>query len=238
MLRDNQGQAAWRDVYQTLRREIDTGMRAPGTNLPTITELARSTGLTPHGARRVFDTLRNEGRIQSWQGKGARVATQLLCIRFNKLRPTFHELVYDTGRQAQSKFIRATTARLHGERANRLTRKASTKAIMTETLRQVDNRTVALSIDYFPVDRFEGIAGLLAKRGSVSWALSEHGITSYRRDTTSFEARLPTAHEALLLDIPRAQPVYATLGANIDPRGDVFQISTGVLRADCVQFEL
>lgn len=237
MLQDDQGQAAWRDVCQTLRREIDTGMRAPGSDLPTITELARATGLTPHGARRVFDTLRNEGRIQSWQGKGARVATQLLRIRFNKVRPTFHELVHDTGRQAHSKFIRATSARLRGERAIRLNRKAGTKAIMTETLRQVDNRTVALSIDYFPVDRFEGIAGLITKRGSVSWALEEHGIRSYRRDTTSFEARLPSAHEALLLDIPRSQPVYATLGANIDRRGDVFQISTGVLRADCVRFE-
>ena len=238
MLKDDQEHAVWRDVYQTLRGEIDSGLRAPGSDLPTIAELARSTGVTPHGARRVYDALRKEGRVQSWQGKGVRVATQLLRIRLNKVRPTFHELVDGSGRQARSELVRATTARLHGETAKRLNRKPGTKATMTETLRQVDNRTVALSVDYFPVDRFEGIAHLLTKRGSVSWALSEHGITSYRRDNTSFEARLPTAHEALLLDIPRSQPVYATMGANIDQRGDVFQISTGVLRADCVQFEV
>lgn len=237
MLNDDQDNAAWRDVYQTLRGEIDAVLRAPGSDLPTIAELGRSTGLTPHGARRVYDALRREGRIQSWQGKGARVATQTLSIRLNKVRPTFHELVHDNGREAQSKFVRASSARLHGAQSVRLNRKAGTKAIMTETLRQVDNRTVALSVDYFPVDRFEGIEELLTKRGSVSWALSEHGIKSYRRDGTSFEARLPTAHEALLLDIPRSQPVYATLGANIDPRGEVFQISTGVLRGDCVRFE-
>ena len=237
MAKDETQPAAWRDVYQRLRRDIDTGTLPPGADLPTIAELARMTGVTPHGARRVFDRLRQEGRVQSWQGKGTRVAMKRLRIPITHVRPTFHEMVRRARRQSRSELLRATTTRLRGEMASRLNRKSGEAVTMTETLRLVDGCAFALSVDYFPTDRFAGMAELVRQTGSISWALAEHGVKTYRRDCTSLEARLPTAHEALMLNIPQGQPVYATMGANLDTRGDYVQLSTGVLRADCVQFE-
>ena len=237
MPRDETTRTAWRDIYRNLAQEIDTGRLAPGADLPTISELAHETGLTPHGARRVFDQLRTDGRIQSWQGKGARVAMQPLRIQISYVRPTFHELVDKAGRRSSSWLLSAKPKRLNGAQAQRLNRQVGEPVTVTETLRKVDERPIALSVDYFPTDRFQDMPSLLRQRGSISWALAEHGIKTYRRDATWFEARLPTAHEALMLDIPRTQPVYATVGANIDARGDYVQLSTGVLRADCIRFE-
>ncbi|MEM1274036.1 MAG: GntR family transcriptional regulator [Pseudomonadota bacterium] len=237
MPNDDTDQRAWLSVYNGLRREIEAGARAPGSDLPTIAALGRETGFKLHSARRVVERLCAEGYAQSWQGKGTRVAIQPLHIRMQHARPTFHELVAAADRKSDSQLLVANEGRLPARLAQRVQQKPGTEITRTETLRRVDGRVMALSVDYFLHEGLKAIAETVGETGSISRALTTHGVTTYRRDYTSFDARMPTAHEALLLEIPRSQPVYATLGANIDRKGDIFQLSTAVLRADCVRFE-
>lgn len=229
--------AASLDVYTALRRDIDRGVLAPGIRLPTISNLANSFGLTPYAARRVMERLRNEGRVQSWQGKGFHVAMPLIRLRLDVKRPIFGDHLREMGFSSASEMISARTVGLPVEVAGRMGTRPGAKAKKTETLRKANGRPVALSIDYFPHRVFEGIEETLAQTGSVSRSLAVHGVPTYSRDYTSLEARLPSAHEALVLAIPRSQPVYATLGANIAPDGMIIQISRGIWRADCVSYE-
>lgn len=224
-------------VYRDLRHDIRAGAFAPGAELPTIAGLAKSAGLTNHGARRAMERLCQEGYAQSWQGKGFRVAMPCLRFRLDARQPTFAEHVRRQGFQAASQVIAGKPRRLPGNLATRMQCRPGTDVLWTETQRTVNGCVVALSIDYFRKDRLDGIVDTIAETGSVSQSLARHGVASYWRDRTSFETRLPSAHEALVLGIPRTQPVYATLGANLTEDGTIVQVSQGIWRGDCVVYE-
>jgi GntR family phosphonate transport system transcriptional regulator len=229
--------AGWTDVYSDIRWRIRQRDIAPGTALPTITELSRQSGLSRHGARRVLERLRDEGLARSWQGKGYHAAIPLMRIRVDNNRPSFHENVERAGRASSSRLTATKSIGLPVQYAERMHRRPGQRVQYTETTRCVDGHVFALSMDFFPADRFKGLSRAIAETGSVSEALAAHGVTHYQRDFTSVASRLPTAHEALMLGIPRSQPVYETVGANFDRGGTVVQVSTAVWRADCVVFE-
>lgn len=237
MLQSTKLRMDWIEAYRSLRMDIDQGRLAPGSVLPTIAELANSAGLTAYGARRVLERLRQDGRAQSWQGKGYRVAIPLIRLQIFEKRPTFGEHVRALGFDTSSNLISARTVRPPHEIAQRMGASHNNRVERTEVLRKANGKAVALSVDYFARDRLEGINRTLAQTGSVSASLAQHGVSSYKRDRTILSARLPTAHEALLLDIPRSQQVFATLGANLDADGTVLQVSKGIWRADCVTYE-
>lgn len=237
MARTGNGQTAWPDVYRRLRADITSGQLSPGSDLPTLGALADEAGLTPHGARRVMDRLRADGLVQSWQGKGYRVMLPRVRLKITEKRPVFGERLRAMGFHSTSHLVSSQTSRVSHKIGSRMGRRAGTKILGTETLRKINGHAVAVSMDYFPRDRFQGLDDHLKKLGSVSKALAAHGVMSYRRDHTALEARLPTAHEALLLRIPRTQPVYQSLGANLDDQGTIVQVSMGVWRADCVVYE-
>ena len=231
-----QHEKSWVEAYRHLRADIERGQYVPGQGLPTISGLAKASGLTTYGARRVMQLLCSEGHAQSWQGKGYRVAIPHVRLHLHVRKPTFGASVRKQGFETASEVICGKTQGLPQHLARRMRRKTGTKVICTETLRKVNGRVVGLSVDYFVQDRLDGIAETLCETGSVSQALVRHKVPTYERDQTSIDTRLPTAHEALMLGIPRQQPVYATIGANLTNDGQVFQISTGTWRGDCVTY--
>lgn len=237
MSRHQTHRGEWLSVYRSLRHDIHLGTLTPGEKLPTIAALAQSANLSRHGARRVMENLCADGVVQSWQGKGFCVALPKIRLRLNVHQPVFSENIRAMGFAAKSRVVSSKHQALPRDLAPRMLRRAGTEVTRTETLREVDGRTVALSVDFFLKDRLDGIADSLRKTGSVSASLSELGVPYYKRDRTTFEVRLPTPHEALMLDIPPQQPVYATLGANLAPDGQVVQLSQGVWRGDCVVYE-
>ncbi len=228
----------WMSVFCDLRHDIKAGAYDPGADLPTIAALAESTSLTKHGARRAMERLCQEGYAQSWQGKGFRVVMPRLRFRLDARQPSFAEHVRAQGFQPTSELIAGRPRRLPRNLAYRMQCRAGTDVLWTEMLRKVNGRAVALSIDYFRKDRLNGIVETIAETSSVLQALAIHGVEAYRRDQTSFETRLPSAHEALVLGIPRTQPVYATLGANVAEDGAIVQVSKGIWRGDCVVYDV
>ncbi|MEO1732879.1 MAG: GntR family transcriptional regulator [Pseudomonadota bacterium] len=238
MAQGNRNQSEWMAVYRSLRDDIRRGDLPPGAEMPTISALAKSANLTSHGARRVMENLCADGIVHSWQGKGCRVALPKIRLNLNTRQPRFSNTVRAMGFSTVSEVVASKTQGLPRELAPRMSCRAGTKVTRTETLRKVNGRAVALSVDFFLKDRLDGIDVSLRQTGSVSVALSMLGVPYYERDHTSFEVRLPTAHEALLLNIAPQQPVYATMGANIAPDGCLVQVSKGVWRGDCVVYEL
>jgi GntR family phosphonate transport system transcriptional regulator len=226
--------AEWRGVCAELRRRIDEGQLAPGAALPTLASLARETGLTRHGARRVMARLREEGRVQSWQGLGHRVAERRIDYPIQR-RTRFSGTLRDQGRAVSAVLIagRVMTA---GPRLARDMRLAPGAEIhRAEILRRVEGRPALLTRSHFPA-RLGGILDAIAASGSVTAALAAHGVADYAREETRIEARLLRAHEALVLDIPTSQPVIVTTGANTDALGAVVELSHSVWRADRVTF--
>lgn len=227
----------WKDVYRDLRGRIDDGRLAPGAALPTLSALARSSGLTPHGARRVMARLRDEGRVQSWQGLGHRVAEARVAYRI-AMRTRFGANLVGQGRSASCELMAARTVPLPHGLARDMRLAPATRVHQAEMLRRVEGAPVLLSRSHFPTGRFDGILDDLAATGSVTDALAAHGVADYRRQGTRIEVRLPRAHEGLMLEIPPSQPVIVTVGTNVDPEGEVVELAHSVWRADRVAFEV
>ena len=227
----------WMGVYREFRGKILSGELPAGATLPTISSISETAGLSPHGARRVLERLRQDGHAQSWQGKGYRVSMPSIRLKMGVSRPVFGEQLRAMGFVCSSEMASQRPVGLPPEIASQMRMRHGTTAIRTEIVRKVNDMPVALSVDYFPRKRLDGIGDTFLETNSISRSLEVHGIPEYVRDHTNLTARLPTAHEALLLSIPKNQPVYVTLGTNVDHAGDPIQVSKGIWRADCVTYE-
>ena len=226
----------WRAVYRTLRGRIERGELSAGDRLPTIAALSARMGITRHGARRALERLRDEGRTQSWQGLGYRVAEPTVDIHLDSF-PRWGANAARSGRLGAARMISSRTIRADRELARDMGLKLGARVYLAELVRSADNRPMALSRSHFPIARFNGILDDLSETGSVTRALARHGITDCRRSRTRLAGRMPTAHEALVIGMPRGQPVMVSTGVNTDPDGAVVEVSVSVFRADCVKFE-
>lgn len=224
----------WRDVYRDLRHQIDRGDLPAGARLPTIAGLASLTGLTRHGARRVLERLRDDGRSQSWQGMGYRVAENVINYSIDG-SPRWGQSLSEMGLQNTTRMIGARTIRASRDLAQHMRLTTREKVYQSEVLRLVDGRPTVLARSHFPFGRFDGILEDIRKTGSIATALAGYGVQEYRRVSTQVEARLPTHHEALVLAIPSRQPVLISTGVNIDPDGLVVEVALAVSRADCIR---
>jgi DNA-binding GntR family transcriptional regulator len=55
--------APWRQLYALLRGQIDNGELAPGSRLPSITDLAATHGIALTTVRKAMDKLKGDGLV-------------------------------------------------------------------------------------------------------------------------------------------------------------------------------
>jgi DNA-binding GntR family transcriptional regulator len=55
--------APWRQLYALLRGQIDSGELAPGSRLPSITDLAQTHGIALTTVRKALDKLKEDGLV-------------------------------------------------------------------------------------------------------------------------------------------------------------------------------
>src|SRR5882757_3271329 len=72
------GVALWRQISETLEREIRDGVHAAGTRLPTEAELSARFGVNRHTVRRALEELSRSGLVRVEQGRGSFVAEDVL----------------------------------------------------------------------------------------------------------------------------------------------------------------
>ncbi|WP_333829436.1 GntR family transcriptional regulator [Pararhodobacter sp.] len=235
MAQAHPGREDWREVCRHLRAEIESQRLPPGAVLPSLAELAGAHGLSLHGARRVYDRLRDEGRILGWQGLGYRVSTSQIEYPINP-RTRFHDNITGAGHDALTEFVGARVIRAPAGMVRMLGLRDGARLVLAELMGRVDGRPMVLGAHHFPIARFGAIAGVLAQTGSVSRALARMGVPDFRRRETRITTRLPTGHEALLLEIPRNQPVLVASGVNVDPDGVAIELSCAICRGDAMTF--
>lgn len=224
-------------VYLAFRDRIERGDLQPGDALPTLAQLADRHGMTTHGARKVMARLRKEGIVQSWQGVGHRVSEKRVTYRIDD-QPRFNTNLARLGQRGDTRLLTTRLIGLPTRLADDMGLRPGTRMIQTEVLRFADGRPLVLAKNFFPADRFEGIEVALAETQSVSQSLASYGVSRFERIRTKVETRMPSGHEALLLDIPANQPVLVTIGRNVDGAGVVVELSYSVSRGDAVTIEI
>src|SRR3546814_5027579 len=82
--------------------------------------------------------------------------------------------------------------------------------------------------------RFPDMPELFRRAGSITGALKLAGIPDYHRRMTRVAARLISAGDARLLELPRTRPVLVSETVNVDERGKPVEFVRARFAADHV----
>lgn len=232
-------------IAEDLRTAISEGRYGPGTKLPPVRDLAVQYSVSRNTAAKAIAQLRNEGMVTTRYGSGAYVREghpirKLGPDRYAKSRwanvavdayaDEHHDggPVQQQGHQTQEVELveadeRTATAlglepgELVYERARVMTRDGHPTHTMTSYYRREHVEGTAIT------DPRPGIAG----QGGGFAVLTERGLAP-DEITEDLHARMPTADEALLLDLPSGEPVVELHRVTRTVDGQVVEYARGV----------
>jgi GntR family phosphonate transport system transcriptional regulator len=219
MMERTNGIAVWTRIATQLRQEISAGTATPGSRLASEADLAKRFAVNRHTIRRALEDLARNRLIRIEHGRGSFVAEPILDYRIN-LRPRFSEFVRKHNREPAG-----TKLTLHEidhaslpEAAiirETLELDADEPIIELTRLGTADGRPLSLARHIFPSRRLPGLHAALLNHPTITNALASIGITDYTRARTRITCRMPTPHEAALLELDPANPVLQCENTNI-----------------------
>lgn len=227
----------WQLAYLALVQRIDNGSLQPGDRLPTLKELSQEMGITIHASRRTMSRLKKEGRIESWQGSGHRVTDGNITYNFNR-DIAFNSLAPHTCNDIESEVCSSRVTRLSSEVARKIELGAGTRVVETEILRCIKNRPVALSSNYIPLRKLDGVDEVISDNPSIINALGKFRVNRINPGISHVQVSLPTPHERVQLDIPSNQPVMITFAKSTDQHSNTIIAERTVWRGDSIAIEL
>ena len=104
-----------------------------------------------------------------------------------------------------------------------------------DTLSLSDGVPISTASNWFPARRFPDLVEVFSETGSVTAALTHHGVGDYRRRVTRVMAVLPEAEEAALLRQAGNRPVLLIESVNVDTQGLPVQFARSRFAADRTQ---
>ena len=220
------GVALWRQIAQTLEREIQDGTYPMGSQLPTEAQLSRRFSVNRHTLRRAVAFLQEAGLIRVEQGRGTFVQEDTIDYSIGR-RTRFSENVRRLGRTPAGKLVSAETVPAESPVAQALGMPRGAPVVQIELLHLVDGRPVTITSHFFPARRFDGLIAAYQRTSSITEALRGCGIPDYFRRSTKVSARLPNMRDAQHLQMPRTQPVVVTESVNVDDSGRVIEYAVG-----------
>lgn len=226
------------DVYRSLRSKIASGEFPEGQKLPSQVDLCTQFNIPRHVIRKALERLIKDNLVISWQGRGSFVRPDQLIYEIGK-QTRFAENMRANGRKVQIEILPIKKShRASPEVAALLQLSLRDAVLVSELIHYVDDIPTAIGRHYFDPNRFPGIQNLINKTRSVPEAFSAMGIADYTRAATFVEVRMPTASEALVLDLSLSQPVMELRGQNEDKAGRVIEVTEAVVRGDRVKLKI
>lgn len=230
----NEGVALWRQISARLQQKIADGTLAPGTRLPTEAELSASFEVNRHTVRRALEELSRAGLVRVEQGRGSFIAEDVLDYTVEP-RTRFTEWIRKHNKEPSGRVLQLKEISADAQVAAALGMRVGGRVIMLERLGLADDRPVSLARHYFSALRLRGLLDALRANARITEALQAVGVSDYMRQVTRVSARLPTATEADLLQMPRNRPVLVTENVNVDRTGVIIEYGVGCYPTPRVQ---
>lgn len=231
------GLTVWRQIAANLEQAIRRGDYKPGTQLPTEKQLARQFGVNRHTVRQAMNRLAEHGLVSIEQGRGMFVAESSLDYALGP-RTRFTENLLTRQKKPMRELIFAETVPAPGDIARALGIPTGAPVWQLETRNRADDKPVSVSSHYFTVDRFPDMPELFRRAGSITGAMKLGGVADYSRRTTRIAAKLISASDARLLQLPRTRPVLVSETVNVDPRGKPVEFVRARFAADHITFSI
>ncbi len=211
------------------------GEIAPGEALPSERELAGTLGLSRMTVRRALGALVGQKLAERRQGSGTYVLPRRLEQTVDRVLG-FADEAKLLGFEAGSRILESVTLLADVYVAEALQLSADTLVRRITRLRTADGAPLALQLSHLPPPYTGLSAETLSESGSLYRALEGAFGLIPRHARQTVGARLPSARERELLEMPRGVPVLAleriTFGGDPTPfeyvrsayRGDKYQL--------------
>lgn len=229
------GVIVWQSIASNIHREIQSGIFAPGEQLPNEQTLAERYGVNRHTLRQAIASLAEQGVVAVRQGKGMFVHGDGIEYPLTS-RTRFTETITKQNRSSEGRLIRVDRVPAPTAWLRDFGMQPSASLLLLEVLYNVDGWPFSVCEHHFPLARFDGLEHAFEEERSITRALKRFGIDDYSRRTTRIAARLPTAREAKLLRQARSQPIIVTEAVNVDRDGIPIELGICRVAAHRIQF--
>ncbi len=228
------GVALWRQISDSIRRELGSGLADKTGRLPAEQQLAARFGVNRHTVRAAIAALVHEGVLQAEQGRGTYVRRRARLVYPIGARTRFGAGLEGQARERQVELLdSAVESAAHAAEALGLPENAS--LIRLETLGSADGFPVSRAASWFAAARYPDIADAVGRFGSVTAALAEAGTNDYLRAWTAIEARHADAGDVRDLKLSAGAIVLVTRALNVDVEGIAIQYSETRFPADRIE---
>jgi len=205
----------WRQIARALSSGIGPGGLQPGDRLPTEAHLAVQHGVNRHTVRRAIESLVRTGLVRVEQGRGSFVAEDRIDYAVQP-RTRFSEWIRHPNKEPTGQVLQIRPVAATAQVAAGLGIPRGTTVALFGRLGMADGVPVSLASHYFPLTDRPGLLEALRTENSITDALRSVGVADYRRKVTRVSARMPTATEAGLLQVPRSRPLLVCENVNVD----------------------
>ncbi|WP_433382666.1 GntR family transcriptional regulator [Streptosporangium sp. CA-115845] len=235
-------------IADDLRAKIESGEFQPGDRLPGLPDLANTYGVSLVTVRHAISKLKQEGLVVSQQGKGNFVRKKLRVRRYGIER--YSRSVWG-GEQPKS--ILEAEGDKQGRNVGQATEadQVPAPAFVAERLLGVAEgdlvhvRRRVTTIDgvinqsadsYFTLALGEQAPVLVTGRGRGGHIARINAISPVLEIQEELEARMPTAPESALLEIPEGTPVVEVIRTYHTEMGPL-DVTRFIIRADMAAFD-
>lgn len=226
-------------VADALRREIRDGELAPGQRLPAETTLVERFRMSLPTIRQALGVLRAEGLIESRHGIGTFVKEQRRLQRRSRGRygsARAHQKLLSHGFRHEIVFAGRGPVPAHIAEVMGVDPGTEVVIRRRHLFDQDTNQPEEIGASYLPV---EVVGGTYLEEPEVvpkALFLCVEELTGrrYTRARDQWIARMPTADESGILELPTGAPVMHVVHTARDEDGDVLEVSESIWPADRV----
>jgi len=217
-------------VVAEIKRRIERGQYAPGSLLPSEHQLVGEFGVSRPTVVRALAALRQDGWIETEQGKGSFVRGRPAFADAQRTRPA--DDVLDLAEVELSGELVQAGVKLAPPHVITLLRlKSGAKAFLRQRLLSQDGEPVELASAWFPLELASGTD--LASPELLSESIRQHlrarKKVRFDHATERITARRPAGEEAALLQVAPDAPVLSVIVTAYDATGAPLHVADLVL---------
>lgn len=198
-------QPVYRELYQQIRTEIETGKYAAGSFIPTEPELEQLYGVSRTTVRKAMKLLADEGLIEIKQGRGTMVLDSKTPQSFNGVT-SVTESLRKKGHIVATKSRYIDIIKPPEEIAQLLCLESGERVVRVQRVQTADGIPVCIMVNHIPEKFVKGLDNSSDFVGLYSYLEEKYGFEIYSTNDTIFAAACDFA-ESQMLDVPTGSPI-------------------------------
>ena len=223
-------------IAHAIESELKEGFEAGDLYLSEKT-LTEKFGVNRHTVRRAVEELVKQGVLEKRHGFGTFVAEKRLAYTI-KGHQRLSQAIAENGAEVTTTLLNKQILAARGSVAEKLQLKNGEDVVQVDTLRQIDDKPIALISHFFPQTIVKDVFDNY-ESGSLGTFLAKQCEIEAKRISSQVNAVMPNAQDSFQLSMNSSQPILKVKTLNINLKtNELVEYSVTRFRGDMMQLEL